>query len=206
MPVRVYLVEDHSFTRDGLRAALRSQPDLEVVGEAANAEEALEEIPRLRPDVVVMDLGLPGMDGVEATRRLKALLPEARVVVLTVHHQEGVVRAALASGAEVYCLKTGDPQGFLLAVRAAALGSAYLDPPVARLILGEITPPEAALLSEREQEILRLIARGLSNKEIAKALGISPSTVKTHVESLLEKLGASDRTEAAVKALRGGLI
>lgn len=205
MPLRVYLVEDHPFTRDGLRAALRAE-GLEVVGEAGSAEEALEAVPRLHPDVVVMDLGLPGLDGIEATRRLKALCPGLKVVVLTVQGAEAAVRAALASGAQAYCLKTGDPKGFLLAVRAAALGSVYLDPPIARLILGGITPPEAAALSEREREILRLIARGLSNKAIARTLGISPSTVKTHVESLLAKLQASDRTEAAVKALREGLI
>jgi NarL family two-component system response regulator LiaR len=206
MSVRVFLVEDHAFTRDGLRVSIQATPDLEVVGEAASAEEALAKLPLLRPEVVIMDLGLPGMDGIQGTREIKARFPEVRVVVLTVHALEEQVRAILASGAEAYCLKTGEPESLLLAIRAAAKGSTYLDPPIARMIFQKMPPPPASHLTEREREILRGIAEGRSNKEIAQILGLSPSTVKTHVENLLEKLAASDRTEAAIKALRQGLI
>jgi DNA-binding NarL/FixJ family response regulator len=204
----VFLVEDHAFTRDGLRAAINRDPALRVTGEARSGEEALERYAAQPADVIVMDIGLPGMDGIEATRRLKAAHPGARVVMLTVHQLEQEVLAALASGADAYCLKTTDPQGVLLAIRAAAMGSAYLDPAVAHLVLGRISPPDAqdASLSPRELEVLRLVADGLNNKEIAEKLEISLSTVKTHVQDILERLSVSDRTQAAVKALRKGLL
>lgn len=203
MSTRVFLVEDHAFTRDGLRAAL-SAHDFRVVGEAASAEDAVPQILACPPDVVVMDLGLPGMDGVSATRALKEALPELRVVVLTVQRSQSRVRAALASGAEAYCIKDGDPRSLILAVQAARLGSIYLDPAVAQALLAQVEPGPP--LSERETEILQLIAQGMSNKEIGRQLNLSPSTVKTHIEHLLGKLAANDRTEAAIKAYRQGLI
>ena len=204
----VFLVEDHAFTRDGLRAALQRDPELRVVGEARSGEEALELYPRDLADVVVMDIGLPGIDGIEATRRLRGAHPNVRVVMLTVHQLDSEVLAALASGANAYCLKTTDPNSLLLAVRAVALGGAYLDPQIAHVVLGRVLPDSSgeSPLSPRELEVLRLIADGLNNKQIAAQLEISLSTVKTHVQEILERLAVSDRTQAAVKALRRGLI
>lgn len=203
MSIRVFLVENHAFTREGLRAALTTH-DLCVVGEAPSAEEAIPQILACPPDVVVMDLALPAMDGVSATRILKEALPGLRVVVLTVQRSQSRVRAALVSGAEAYCIKDGDPQSLILAVQAARLGSVYLDPVVAQALLAPVEPGPA--LSERETGILQLISQGMSNKEIGRRLNLSPSTVKTHIEHLLTKLAANDRTEAAVKAYRQGLI
>ena len=204
----VFLVEDHAFSRDGLRVAINRDPNLHVIGEARSGEEALELYALGSADVVVMDIGLPGMDGIEATRQLKVLYPQVRVVMLTVHQLEQEVLAALASGADAYCLKTTNPQSVLLAIHSAALGSAYLDPEIAHMVLGRITPLEQSEspLSPRELEVLRLIADGLNNKAIAEALEISLSTVKTHIERILERLAVSDRTQAAVKALRRGLF
>ncbi len=204
----VFLVEDHAFTRDGLRVAINRAPGLSVIGEARSGEEALELYAAHPADVVVMDIGLPGMDGIEATRRLKAEHPNVRVVMLSVHQLEQEVLAALASGADAYCLKTTDPSSLLIAIQAAALGSAYLDPQIAHLVLGRVTLPNETEtnLSPRELEVLRLIADGLGNKEIGERLQISLSTVKTHVQEILERLSASDRTQAAVKALRRGLL
>ena len=204
----VFLVEDHAFTRDGLRAALQRDPELRVVGEARSGEEALELYPRDMADVVVMDIGLPGIDGIEATRRLRGAHKDVRVVMLTVHQLDSEVLAALASGANAYCLKTTDPNSLLVAVRAVALGGAYLDPQIAHVVLGRVATDASGQspLSPRELEVLRLIADGLNNKQIAVQLEISLSTVKTHVQEILERLAVSDRTQAAVKALRRGLI
>jgi DNA-binding NarL/FixJ family response regulator len=202
------LVEDHAFTRDGLRAALNRDPGLRVVGEARSGEEALELYPQTRAEVVVMDIGLPGMDGIETTRRLKTAHPDAKVVMLTVHQLETEVLAAMSSGANAYCLKTTDPHSLILAVHAVALGGAYLDPQIAHLVLNRVavTPDGGSPLSPRELEVLRLIADGQNNRQIAQSLEISLSTVKTHVQEILERLAVSDRTQAAVKALRRGLI
>jgi two-component system, NarL family, response regulator LiaR len=205
---RVFLVEDHAFTRDGLRVAIGRETELKVIGEARSGEEALEALETIQADVVVMDIGLPGIDGIEACRRLKQSQPNMRVVMLTAHQLEAQVLAALASGAEAYCLKSTDPAGLILAIRAAVLGSAYLDPQIAHVVLGRITvpDPEGSVLSPRELEVLRLIADGLGNKQIADRLEISLSTVKTHIEDILARLKVSDRTQAAVKALRQGLL
>jgi two-component system, NarL family, response regulator LiaR len=205
---KVFLVEDHAFTRDGLRVAIGREPELEVIGEARSGEEALETLESIQADVVVVDIGLPGIDGIEACRRLKQTQPNVRVVMLTAHQLEAQVLAALASGAEAYCLKSTDPAGLILAIRAAVLGSAYLDPQIAHVVLGRITmpDPEGSVLSPRELEVLRLIADGLGNKQIADRLEISLSTVKTHIEDILARLKVSDRTQAAVKALRQGLL
>ncbi len=204
--VRVFLVEDHAFTRDGLRVAINHDDHLHVVGEARSGEEALELLSKSNAQVVVMDIGLPGIDGIEATKAVKDLFPEVRVVMLTAHGLEAEVFAALASGADAYCLKTTDPASLLVAIHAAALGSTYLDPQIAHLVLGRITLPENNPLTPRETEVLRLIAEGLTNKAIAERLDISVATIKTYIEDILKKLSASDRTQAAVKALRQGLI
>ncbi|MGY2893768.1 response regulator [Deinococcus sp. UYEF24] len=218
-PIRVLLIEDHAFTRDGLRVAINFEPDLQVVGEARSGEEGLELLTRIQTDVVVLDIGLPGIDGIETAIRIRALPSMAgqpdlthtglpRIVMLTAHNLQAEVLAAMSSGANAYCLKSADPELLLAAIRAAAVGSAYLDPQIAHHVLGAIRTPEAASspLTPRETEVLRLIADGQGNKEIAKSLTISVSTVKFHVQDILEKLSASDRTQAAVKALRQGLL
>lgn len=206
-PVRILLVEDHAFTRDGLRATLNLEGDLRVVAEARSGEEALEVLAKHPVDLAVVDIGLPGMDGIATAREIKKRTPETRIVMLTAHDLREEVFASLASGADAYCLKSASPELLLLAIRAAAAGSAYLDPQVAHHVLGGVRMPEAqSPLTPRELDILRLIADGLPNKEIAEALGVSVSTVKLHVQDILTKLQASDRTQAAVKALRRGLL
>lgn len=208
MSHNVFLVEDHAFTRDGLRVAIEREPGLHVIGEARSGEEALEALTSLQAEVVVLDIGLPGIDGIETCRLLKQQNPNVRVVMLTAHQLETQVLAALASGADGYCLKSTDPAGLIVAINAAVLGSAYLDPQIAHLVLDRINVPnmEGSVLSKRELDVLRLIADGLGNKEIATQLEISLSTVKTHIEDILERLKVSDRTQAAVKAVRQGLL
>lgn len=211
-PVRVLLVEDHAFTRDGLRSAISLEPDLRVVGEARSGEEGLEWLAQSQAElgpvnVAVLDIGLPGMDGIRLAAEIGRRWPEIRIVMLTAHDLRDEVFAALASGADAYCLKSADPGLLFLAIRAAAAGSAYLDPQVAYHVLGGIRAPHTTSpLTPRETEVLRLIADGQGNKEIAQALGISVSTVKLHVQDLLVKLKAADRTQAAVQALRRGLL
>jgi two-component system, NarL family, response regulator LiaR len=208
MTHNVFLVEDHAFTRDGLRVAIEREAGLHVIGEARSGEEALEALAHTPAQVVVLDIGLPGIDGIETCRRVKQLLPAIRVVMLTAHQLETQVLAALASGADAYCLKSTDPAGLIVAINAAVLGSAYLDPQIAHLVLDRINLPsgEVSVLSPRELDVLRLIAEGLGNKEIADKLEISLSTVKTHIEDILARLKVSDRTQAAVKAVRQGLL
>lgn len=208
MSHNVFLVEDHAFTRDGLRVAIEREPGLHVIGEARSGEEALEALLEVVAEVVVLDIGLPGIDGIEACRRLKQQQPNLRVVMLTAHQLETQVLAALASGADAYCLKSTDPAGLIVAINAAVLGSAYLDPQIAHVVLDRINLPstEGSVLSPRELDVLRLIAEGLSNKEIADKLEISLSTVKTHIEDILQRLKVSDRTQAAVKVVRQGLL
>jgi two-component system, NarL family, response regulator LiaR len=204
----VFLVEDHAFTRDGLRVAIEREPGLHVIGEARSGEEALEALLDIQAEIVVLDIGLPGIDGIEACKLLKQQQPNIRVVMLTAHQLETQVLAALASGADAYCLKSTDPAGLIVAINAAVLGSAYLDPQIAHVVLDRINLPstEVSVLSPRELDVLRLIADGLGNKEIADKLEISLSTVKTHIEDILARLQVSDRTQAAVKAVRQGLL
>ena len=208
--IKVFIVEDHAFTRDGLRVSINRTKGLQVVGEARSGEEALEKL--LQVDtantVVVMDIGLPGMDGIEATKKVKTQFPELRVVMLTAHKLEDEILASLVSGADAYCLKATDPKSLILAIHGAALGSTYLDPQVAHVVLACIDVPDKVKspLSPRELEVLRHIAEGESNRQIAEGLTISVATVKTHVQEILLKLSVTDRTQAAVKALRQGLL
>lgn len=205
--IRILLVEDHAFTRDGLRATLNLEPDLRVAAEARSGEEALEVLERHGVDVAVVDIGLPGIDGIQTAAEIKARWPETRIVMLTAHDLRDEVFASLASGADAYCLKSAQPELLLLAIRAAAAGSAYLDPQVAHHVLGGVRAPESnSPLTHRELDVLRLIADGLPNKDIATQLDVSVSTVKLHVQDILIKLKAADRTQAAVKALRAGLL
>jgi DNA-binding NarL/FixJ family response regulator len=205
--IRILLVDDQALFREGLRTLLSSQPDLEVVGEAGDGEEALREAARLRPDVVLMDLRMPLLDGVAATRRLRAGQPECRVIALTTFDDDEYVFEALRAGAVGYLLKDVPSRKLFEAVQAAARGESFLQPSVAAKVVAEFArlsaPAPAALveaLSERELQVLRLVAAGATNREIAVRLCITPGTVKNHVTSILGKLGVNDRTQAALKA------
>ncbi len=205
--VRVLLVDDHTVVRKGLRLAFGLEDDLEVVGEAANGREALDLVDSLKPDVVVMDLLMPVMDGVEATRALRASHPEVEVVALTSVLEDRMVVDVVEAGAAGYMLKESRPDDLFDAVRAAARGEVRLDPRAqARLVREMRTPKLEEPLTERETEVLKLIARGLTNKAIAQRLDVAEATVKSHVSSLLAKLGVKSRTQAALHALREGLV
>ena len=207
----VVLVEDHALTRAGLRTALDGSNDLEVVAEAGDGPGGLEAIAEHRPDVAVVDIGLPGLDGIEVTRRARIASPRTRIAILTVQDLETEILAALAAGADAYSLKTSPLDRIVAAIRTAADGGAYFDPQIARVVMAQVggarpAPDTASPLTPRETEILRLIAAGRGNAEIAESLYIGLGTVKGHIRDILEKLAAADRTQAAVVALRRGLI
>jgi len=210
---RVLLVDDQTLFREGLRTLLSSQPDLEVAGEAGDGEEALREAARLRPDVVLMDLRMPLLDGVAATRRLRAVQPACRVIALTTFDDDEYVFEALRAGAVGYLLKDVSSPKLFEAVRVAARGESFLQPSVAAKVVAEFArlsapalSPLVEPLSERECQVLLLLAEGATNREIASRLCIAPGTVKNHVTSILGKLGVSDRTQAALKAREMGLV
>lgn len=200
--IRVLIVDDHHLVRAGMTSLLGAEPDLDVVGEARDGSQAVDEAARCRPDVVLMDLSMPGVDGVEATRALLAAEPERRVVVLTSFSDRDRVADALSAGAIGYLLKDSDPADLLAAVRAAARGEVPLDPRVAGALLPQNRREArgADRLSSRELQVLRLVARGLANKQIARALGISERTVKAHLGSVFRALDVADRTSAALWA------
>jgi NarL family two-component system response regulator LiaR len=206
---RTVIVEDHALTRAGLRTTLESFCD--VVGEAADGLIGLETILRERPDVAVIDIGLPGLDGIALTQRVRAELPATRVVIVTMIDLEEEVLAALAAGADAYCLKSAEPERIADAVRIAAEGGAFFDPQIAHVVLARFSGNRkddlrSSPLTVRETEVLRLIADGHANAEIAERLFIGLGTVKGHIRDILGKLSASDRTQAAVVALRKGYI
>ncbi len=208
--IDVVLVEDHELTRAGLRTALEAESDLRVTGEASDGLTGLETIARLRPNVAVIDIGLPALDGIELTRQVRERSAQTRVVILTMHDLESEVLAALSAGADAYCLKTSSTQSLVTAVRIAAEGSVYFDARIAGAVLRHLgKAPDASAdspLTPRETEVLRLIADGKGNAEIASALYIGLGTVKGHVRDILEKLAAEDRAQAAAIALRRGFI
>jgi NarL family two-component system response regulator LiaR len=210
--IRVLLVDDHVVVRKGLRALLDREAGVEVTGEAEDGEQALRVADRLRPDVILMDLEMPGIGGVEATRRITETHPETKVVVLTSHAAEEDVFPALKAGALGYLLKHSAPEDVLEAIRQAYRGETVLHPAIARMVLHELHRPAAAKqaqtadpLSERELEVLRLIARGMGNQEIAETLFVGEATVRSHVSAILRKLQLASRTQAALYALRAGL-
>lgn len=194
------LVDDHPLVRAGLAALIASTSDITVVGEAPGGEQAVTMATDHHPDVVLMDLSMPGMGGVEATRLLLARAPATRVVVLTSFHDQGRVQQALRAGAVGYLLKDSEPRDLLAATRSASRGHAPLDPRVASALLPSAAPPVKDTLSAREQQVLGLVTRGLSNRQIGRELGIAERTVKVHLGHLFKRLGVADRTSAAMWA------
>jgi two-component system, NarL family, response regulator LiaR len=210
--IRVLLVDDHAVVREGLRTFLELQDGIEVAGEAEDGAQGLEQATKLRPDVILMDLVMPRLDGVGAMRRLRSMHPEIRVVVLTSFLEDEHLLPALQAGAAGYLLKNAEPAELARAVRAAYAGEAIIDPTVAARLMRALADGDAPRsaeedkLTRREREVLELIVGGRSNKRIALELGISEKTVKTHVGHVLAKLGVTDRTQAALLAVRDGLV
>ena len=208
----ILLVDDHEVVRQGLHAYLDAQPDFRVIGEASSGEEAVKAASEYLPDVMLMDLVMSGIGGVEATRRVKDITPRTQIVVLTSYHQDEFIFPALQAGAISYVLKDVDMEDLADAVRKAARGEAVLHPRVAERVIQEINGAKGAVfnpfteLTNREMEVLRLIARGMSNSNIAEDLFISENTVKGHVSNILSKLQLADRTQAAVYAWEQGLV
>ncbi len=207
-PISVFIVEDHPIVRQGLRQLLEVQDDIQLVGEAESGEQALEQLADLLPDVVLMDLGLPGMSGIEATRQIRKASPHTQVVVLTSYHEDALVFPAIKAGALSYLLKSALPEEVVEAVRAAARRETRLHPRVAKRLMQEVAGDRPSLdaLTPRELEVLKLIARGKDNRAIAGALVLSEKTVKTHVSNILDKLQLADRTQAAIYAIRQRVV
>jgi DNA-binding NarL/FixJ family response regulator len=210
-PIRVVLVEDHALTRTGLRTALEATGDVRVVAEAGDGISAEAVIAREAPAVAVIDIGLPGRDGVALTRAVKAGPAAPRVVILTMHELDDEVLAALSAGADAYCVKSSDAATVLDAVRIVAGGGAYFDSRIAHVVMRRLgapaaTPTADSPLTPRELDVLRLIADGVGNVEIGERLHIGLGTVKSHIRDILEKLSANDRTQAAVNAMRRGYL
>jgi NarL family two-component system response regulator LiaR len=208
--IRILVVDDHAIIRRGIRAMLETVPDIEMVGEAANGREAVTAAERLRPDVILMDLVMPEMDGIEAIRRIKAHDAEARVLVLTTFAGEDKIFPAIKAGALGYHLKDSSPQELVRAIRQVYRGESSLHPMIARKVLQELSGPSERSptldpLTPREVEVLRLVAQGLDNRGIAEKLVISEATVRTHVSHIVGKLHLASRTQAALYALREGL-
>jgi DNA-binding NarL/FixJ family response regulator len=236
--VRVLLVEDHKLTRMGLKAALKRVSDIDVIGEASNGQEAIEQAEAVKPDVILMDVGMPVLDGIQAAKQIKEKFPEIQIVMLTQHDNERDIFASLAAGASGYCLKDVEPERLYMAIRSVSSGDTWLDSTIANKVLKHYTArtvesevsqdslekgvsepqvkardvrstdihPLPEPLSPRELEVLQLIVDGLSNQQIAEKLIISLATAKTHVRNILNKLAVDDRTQAAVHAMRRGLV
>ena len=208
--LRILIVEDDPMMQLGLEQSLMAHPQLEIVGQAEDGYLGVQAALKLKPDLVVMDIGLPRLDGIAATQQIKAALPETHVVMLTSHQTDTEIIAALSSGADAYCIKGASVERLMSAIAAAVEGATYLDPQIARRVIDNLKPPSpsgnAANLSQRELEVLRLMVEGLSNPQIAEKLYLSPNTVKTHVRGIMNKLSVDDRVQAAVVALRSGLV
>jgi len=213
--IKVLLVDDHTVVLKGLAFFLSTQEDLELVGEASNGKEGLEKVGETHPDVVLMDLYMPEMDGVEATGCIKKEYPDVKVIVLTSFSDQAHVLPALRAGASGYILKDVEPDQLVEAIRSAYKGNIQLHPDIANALLSQTLPVEEKeeepsiqvdVLTARENEVLQLLAKGMSNKEIASVLVITEKTVKAHVSSILSKLNLSDRTQAALYAVKNGIV
>lgn len=214
MAIRVLLVDDHGVVRVGLRMLLEGEEDIDICGEASSGKEAIEQTDALEPDVILMDIGLPDMTGIEATRKIKETHPNIAVVALTIHEDEEYFFKMLEAGANGYVPKKAAPEELLTAIRAAYVGEVYLYPSLAKLLVkdflgqqsaSKVTLPENDLTA-REQEVLALLAEGASNNEIAERLTISPKTVARHRENIMTKLNLHSRTELVKYAIRKGII
>ncbi len=209
-PLRILIVEDDPMMQLGLEQSLEDYPQLTIVGQADDGYRGVEQALKLQPDVIVMDIGLPRLDGIKATEEIKKALPNVRIVMLTSHTSETEVIAALGSGADAYCIKGTNVDRLIAAIAAAQEGATYLDPQIARRVIEHLKPPSPANnighLSQRELEVLKLMVEGKSNPEIAAELYLSPNTVKTHIRGIMNKLAVDDRVQAAVVALRSGLV
>ena len=210
MTIRILITDDHIVVRKGIRALLATEPDIDVVGEAENGRQAVAEADRLQPDVILMDMVMPEMDGVEAIRRITSQQPQARILVLTSFASDDKVFPAIKAGALGYLLKDSGPEDLIQAIHQVYRGEPSLPPTIARKVLQELSrpsehPPTPEPLTMREVEVLRLVTRGQSNQTIAEQLVISEATVRTHVSNILSKLHLASRTQAALYALREGL-
>ena len=212
IPIKVILADDHALIRQGLRAMLEDAEEIDIVSEAANGRELIDQVEQFSPHVVVVDIRMPDMDGLEAVRRIKKNTPNVKALMLTVHDEESYVHEAIRAGASGYLLKTVSAEELIKGIVTVAAGKAMLHPVITRHLISEFaemakgSSKPAKELSKREQDVLQLLAYGKSNKEIAKALGIGSQTVKTHVSHIFTKLGAADRTGAVALALRKGLV
>ena len=207
MAIRILIADDHSVVRQGLRMFLGLDPELDVIGEATDGEEAVRLTRQLRPDVVLMDLLMPKMDGIAATTAIRRELPDTEVIALTSVLEDASVVGAVRAGAIGYLLKDTQADELCRAIKAAAAGQVQLSPQAAARLMREVRAPDSPeALTERETEVLRLLAQGRANKEIARALQIGEQTVKTHVGNILAKLGVQSRTQAALHAVRIGLV
>ncbi|MBF8255344.1 MAG: nreC [Anaerolineales bacterium] len=214
MTSRLLLVDDHAVVRSGLRMLLESEADFEIVGEAGSGREALKAVAEMRPDIVLMDIGLPDISGIEAAAEIKRLRPETAIVALTIHEDEEYFFKMLAAGASGYVPKRAAPEELLTALRAAATGEVYLYPSLAKLLVTDYLAQDSAArqaealdgLTDREREVLAHLADGASNGEIAETLSISPKTVARHRENIMRKLGLHSRTELVKYAIRKGII
>ena len=208
--MRILIVDDHPVTRDGLRSALSITDEVDIVGEASSGEEAIEAVEKLKPEVVFMDVRMPGMDGIEATRRIRAASPDTKVILITIDESRSAISAALQAGVSGYLLKDATPDALVEAARNAVEGHATIHPHLTKTLIEEVRQGEpeveVSALSKRERQILQMVANGKTTKEVARDLGISPHTVKTHLERIFEKLGANDRAQAVAIALRQGLV
>jgi DNA-binding NarL/FixJ family response regulator len=211
--LRIYLADDHAVVREGLKALINAQPQMEVIGEASDGSSACQEIPELQPDVVVMDVSMPAVNGAQATSQLKQTCPNVKVLALTVHEDKGYLRLLLEAGASGYVLKRAAAEELIHAIRTVSAGGVYLDPALAGKVVGSFvrppawkSAPEGDDLSDRESEVLRLIAAGYTNKQIASRLDVSVKTVETYKARSMEKLGLGSRADLVRYALQRGWL
>ncbi len=210
-PIKILIADDHPVVREGLSAMLRKEQDIQVVGEAENGAEAIDKARELRPDIILMDLRMPEVDGVEAMRQISALNPDIKFIVLTTYDNDEYIFKGIEAGARAYLLKDAPREDLFKAIRAVQKGESLIEPAIAGKVLdrfAELSRQAQGVeaLSERELEVLKLVAKGAANKEIAAELTITESTVKTHIQTIFQKLGVSDRTEAVTEAIKKGII
>ncbi|MFC2062998.1 response regulator [Chloroflexota bacterium] len=212
--IRILLAEDHAVVREGTRELIQHEPDMEVVGEASDGEEAVTLVNEMRPNLVVMDISMPKLNGIEATKKIKAIYPDTVVLILTAYDNDQYIFALLEAGAAGYLLKNVRGRELIHAIRAVHDGESVLHPTVARRVISQLLYPASSQtevqlaepLSERETEVLKLAASGISNKEIAGQLFLSPRTIQAHLGNIFNKLGVASRTEAVLRGLRKGLL